>query len=128
MSDNTTTSTARCIDRRTLLSGLSGGLAALAGCSDSTGASNNTDGTPASSPSSETEVLESVTFEGKSGYGARIIAKVELTEDSKITQVGLINGKGNEVHRALISERETVAEFVVARPGDDPSERITLLC
>ncbi|QIO25000.1 hypothetical protein [Haloarcula sp. JP-L23] len=126
MSDNTTTtSTARCIDRRTLLSGLGGGLVALAGCSDSTGSSNSTDRSPAPSPSSETDVLESVTFEGKSGYGARIIAKIELGEDSKITQIGLINGKGNEVHRALISERETVAEFVVARQTDAPPDRIT---
>ncbi|QIO25254.1 hypothetical protein [Haloarcula sp. JP-L23] len=126
MSDNTTsTSTARCIDRRTLLSGFGAGLVALAGCSDSTGSSNSTDRSPASSPSSETDVLESITFEGKAGYSPRVIANFQLTENSKITQVGLINGLGNEVDRAYISERETVAEFVVARLGDSPSERIT---
>ncbi|MBV0926369.1 hypothetical protein KTS45_19355 [Halomicroarcula limicola] len=128
MTDETSQSTeSSCIDRRTLLGAMGGGLAALAGCSNIGGSSNGTAAGPTAtqSPSSKSDVLKSLTFEPKAGVSPQVTAHFKLAEDSMITRIALINGMGNEVNQALISARETVASFVVARLTDEPSERIT---
>ncbi len=124
---NSQSAVSNCIDRRGLLSAVGGGMATFAGCSSIGGSSNGTASGPTAtkSPSSQSDALKSLTFEPKPKTSPRVMAHVELAADSRITQIGLINGMGNEVHRAFISARETVASFLVARIGDDPSERIT---
>lgn len=103
--------TADRIDRRTLLSGFAGGVAAVAGCSDSSGSTTPT----GTEPSEDSELIESISYR-TSQYGA-LWADIRLIEDSGVEKINLITAEGKEQDSARLSTGETVAELNLTGPG-----------
>jgi hypothetical protein len=125
----------RCIARRTVLSGLSGALVALAGCSASPSDTNSPSSGTAPPPGNESEAFERVAM-------IETDLVVELASDTEAGSVTLINpdGEMNSLQRVqegatqvtfqLLGETEdgyTPGEYrVVAVTGDDTIGETTI--
>jgi hypothetical protein len=136
MNDNTTAPThGKCIDRRTVLSGLSATLVALAGCSSSPSEPTSPGSETSPPPGGESDAFERVAMT-ETGL------VVELASDTNADSVNLINPNGemNSLQRVqegatqvtfqLLGEAEdgyTPGEYrVVAVAGDEPIGKTTI--
>lgn len=112
MNDNTNSpSHSRCIDRRTVLSGLSGALVALAGCTDNPGTGSDT---PANNtnPMTESPASQSGVFAGVRVAGSQLV--VTLANDTSADWVRRFGPDGNLSEKAKVAPggRETSFDLV----------------
>lgn len=113
MNDNTDSSShSKRIDRRTVLSGISGGLIALAGCSSSPSNPNSPDSDTSSSPASEKDVFKHVKM-------TETDLIVELASDTNADSVNLINPNGEMNSLQRIQEGATQVTFQLLGEAED---------
>ena len=113
MNDNTSSpSHGRCIDRRTVLSGLSATLVALSGCSSSPSDTNSPGSGTSSPPGSENDTFERVAM-----TETNLI--VELASDTDADSVNLINPNGEMNSLQRVQEGATQVTFQLLGEAED---------
>ncbi|MUV59371.1 hypothetical protein [Halobacterium sp. CBA1126] len=117
MNDNTSSPNhSRSLDRRTVLSGVSGTLVALAGCTDNpdTGSDTSTDSTDTTtdSPASQSNVFTGVRFDG----GQLVVT---LASDTSVDWVRRFGPEENLSEKAKVSPDGTQAQFDLVGQNTD---------
>ena len=113
MNDNTSSSGHdRCIDRRTVLSGLSGALIALAGCSSSPSDTDSPSSETSPPPESESDAFERVAM-------TEIALVVGLASDTEADSVNLINPNGEMNSLQRVQEGTTQVTFQLLGETED---------
>jgi hypothetical protein len=113
MNDNTSSlSHDRCVDRRTVLSGLSVVLVALAGCSSSPSDTNSPSSGTSTPPEGENNTFASVAMNETD-------LVVELASDTDVNSVNLINPNGEMNSLQRVQEGATQVTFQLLGESED---------